>query len=60
MKNKNNKESNYNIKMTAIICMTLITVVGLIGLFWGADEFRYMGIGILLFSVGMMLIISEQ
>ena len=59
MKNKNNKESNYNIKMTAIICMTLITAVELIGLFWGEDGFRYAGIGILLFSVGMMILIAD-
>ena len=52
-KNKNDElyhinENKYRIQIVAFICLSVVTIVGLIGLFWGSDGYKYVGIGILL------------
>lgn len=48
-----------NHKLSAMICLTLISIVSLIGCFFGQDGFRYVGIGMAILAMAAIVFLSE-
>lgn len=50
------KKCNYNIRLATTICLTIIAVVSVVGIFWGNDGF--IGLGVLILGhVGFAILI---
>jgi hypothetical protein len=49
-------EQKYNLRLTAIICSTIIAVMSIIGLFWGKTGLEMLGVAILIVMVIMIMV----
>jgi len=53
-------EQKYNLRITAIICLTILGIMSLIGLFWGKAGLEFIGGAILVLMVAVIMFIAHS
>ena len=51
-------EKSFGLKLTAMICCSIMGIIGLIGIFWGKDGLRDVAIGLGILMLMTILIVG--
>lgn len=53
-------ESRFSLKMTAIICLSILSSISLIGMFWGKEVLFRTGIAIMIITFILIIVVTND